>query len=129
MTRSIGPVRAILLGGAALLQLGCGAGWRRVAPAEEGALAPRQQVQLWVTGTSVRLHGVEFRHDSVSGIRFLLPLECDSCRVAWPMAVVDSIRTGNPASGLWKGVGLVLGTSIVVAFVGCAASRTCYWGD
>jgi hypothetical protein len=45
------------------------------------------------------------------------------------MAVVDSIRIGNPTSGLWKSVGLVLGTTLVVAVVGCAASRSCYWGE
>lgn len=66
-------------------------------------------------------------------VRGSSPSSCNSgataAGVAWPMAVVDSIRIGNPTSGLWKSVGLVLGTTLVVAVVGCAASRSCYWGE
>jgi hypothetical protein len=130
MARSIRFIRTTLLGGAAVGQLACGAGWRRVAPAAEGALAPRQQAQLWVSGRSVRLHGVVFRQDSVIGTGFLQPLDCDTCRLAWPVAAVDSIRIGNPSSGFWKSVGLALGATLVVAIVGCANTRGCDWyGD
>jgi len=119
----------MLMLGAALGQAGCGAGWRRVEPAQASALPPRQQVQLWMRGESLQLHGLVFTADSISGIRFNQPLECDSCRRAWPVAAVDSIRLGNPPSGLWKTVGLIVGIGLVVIFVGCATSKTCSLGN
>ena len=49
-----------------------------------------------------RLHGVIVGADTVSGIPFLKPLDCDSCRVRIERAEVDSLRIGEPVDGFWK---------------------------
>ena len=89
-----------------LLTLGCGAGWHRV-DATPRSLAVRQQAQIWQRSTALRWHAVQVTADSVSGIPFTQPTDCDSCRVVLPSAAVDSIRIGNPVAGFWKSVGLV----------------------
>ena len=85
----------------------CGAGWHRPARLPPGPLPPRQQVQVWRRGDVMRWHAVHLATDSVSGVPFLRPVDCDSCRVALPRAGVDSIRLGNPVAGFWKTIGLV----------------------
>ena len=107
----------------ALLVQGCGAGWHQVATPER--LAPRQQVQVWHQGEAQRWHALQVRADSVSGIPYHRSIDCDSCRVVWPRAIVDSIRVGNPVAGFWKTVGLVIGimTGGLIAYCweGCYA--------
>ena len=92
---------------------GCGAGWRQPAVVTPSPLPARQQVQVWQHGTSLRWHAVRITDDSISGISYLRPLSCDTCRVSLPRAEVDSFRLGNPVAGFWKGIGLA-GASIVV---------------
>jgi hypothetical protein len=57
--------------------------------------------------------------DSVSGIPFLAPLTCDSCRVGFPRAQVDSIKLGDPTGGFWASTGLVLLGLLLAAFAIC----------
>jgi hypothetical protein len=104
---------------------GCGAGWHRPADTGPQAFAPRQQAQIWVAGRASRVHAVVLTADSVSAIPFRRPTDCDSCRVAWPRAEVDSIRVGNPMAGFWKTVGLVVGIPLGVVVVACAAEGGC----
>ena len=99
---------------------GCGAGWHQPAPVPAGALPPRQQVQVWQGGSAVRWHAVRVSGDSVSGIPFLQPTSCDSCRTALPRASVDSIRLGSPVGGFWKTVGLVAGTFVLAGVIYCS---------
>lgn len=60
----------------------------------------------------VRLHGVEFSHDSISGIPWLEHLSCDTCRVRYALADVTGLRKGDPGSGAW----FLLGPILAVTF-------------
>jgi hypothetical protein len=103
------------------LQLGCGAGWRRVSPLPDSSIDPNQQIQVWQKGKAQRWHGVRIGADSVTGLAFMVPLTCDSCRRAIPRAQVDSLRFGSPPAGFWKSIGLFMGTYlalICLAFCG-----------
>ena len=115
----------MLLIGLALPQAGCGAGWRRIDPQAPAALPKRQQVQVWQAGRVIRLHAVEMAADSLTGVPYLRPPDCDSCRVALGRQKIDSIRSGNPSAGFWKTVGLSLAGVAVAALVICGASSSC----
>jgi hypothetical protein len=118
MLRDVAAVTATLLVAA------CGAGWHQPAPVPLGALPARQQVQVWRAGNPVRWHAVRISADSVSGIPFLQPVTCDTCRTQVPRASVDSLRLGNPVAGFWKTIGLISGAFVVAGVIYC--SRGCY---
>jgi hypothetical protein len=44
--------------------------------------------------------------DSLTGVPFHLPPDCDSCRVGLPRATVDSIRLGSQERGALRSIGL-----------------------
>lgn len=98
----------------------CGAGWRRPPALVPGALEVRQQVQVWHRGATERWHGVVIGPDSVSGIPFRSPSDCDTCRLALPRAAVDSIRLGDPVAGFWNTAALVVGVPLLFFVVYCA---------
>ena len=79
-----------------------------------GPLPARQQVQVWASGQVLRLHGVIVRADSVSGVPFFKPLDCDSCRVGIPRAEVDSLRIGDPMDAFWGTTALGVVVTLVV---------------
>jgi len=105
----------------ALLLQACGAGWHRtdiVTPE-----SPRQQVEIWQGQSAQRWHAVRVTDSTVTGIPFIRPIDCDSCRSTVPRASVDSIRLGNPSLGLLKTVGLVLLTPVVLMYGYCAVQN------
>ena len=104
----------------AVLSASCGAGWHQPTQLEPGSLSPRQQVQVWSGGTARRWHAVRVGPDSISGIPFLRPTTCDSCRTAVPRAAVDSLRLGDPMEGFWKTVALVVLVPAAILGVICA---------
>ena len=108
-----------------VLNVACGPGWHRLSPIEPSALSPRQQVQVWQRGSEFRWHAVAITTDSVHGIPFLQPIDCDTCRRSLPRMEIDSIRLGNPVAGFWKGVGLVgaaiLAAGLVICWNGCSS--------
>ena len=108
--------------GVAVVSASCGAGWYRPAQLEPGPLSPRQQVEVWSAGTARRWHAVRIGPDSISGISFLQPTACDSCRIALPRAAVDSVRLGDPVSGFWKTMGLVLGVPMLLWLIACGTT-------
>ena len=110
---------ALLLAVCVLFQ-GCGAGWHQPAEVGPAEFKPRQQVQVWRGATAHRWHGVIVASDTISGVPFQEPLDCDSCRIAFPRASVDSIRFGNPVAGFWKSVGLAVGIMMVPVALMCA---------
>jgi hypothetical protein len=112
----------------ALLQTGCGAGWR-TTPLVPGPLPPAQQAQVWTEGRALQWHALVVATDSISGVPFTRPPECDSCRVALSRVAIDSVRLGNPTAGFWKSVGLGLGLSFAAALVICRFERSCQLGD
>jgi hypothetical protein len=85
---------------------GCGAGWRRLDHLPPRGMPARAQVQLWMGRQSRVLHAVTVGADSVSGVPFHLPPECDSCRVAVARSAVDSMRIGSQERGALRSLGL-----------------------
>jgi hypothetical protein len=106
---------------ASLPVAGCGAGWHRVPLNGPEALSSHQQVQIWTRDGVHRWHAVVVSQDSVSGVHFLEPPECDSCRVTLARAAVDSLRIGNPTAGFWKSVGITVGVMFSTMIAICAA--------
>lgn len=84
---------------------------------------------MWTDGRVLRWHALVVATDSISGVPFTLPPACNSCRVAVPREVVDSVRLGNPGAGFWKSVGLGIGISVAAALVICRLERSCQLGD
>jgi hypothetical protein len=109
----------ILLAAMALAQPGCSAGWHQPSPLEPSQPTLSQQVRVWRGGTAVRWHAVRIREDSISGIPFLSPNGCDSCRVSLPRGTVDSIQFGRPVAAFWGNVGLVVGLGVAAMTVAC----------
>jgi len=112
----------------ALLLQACGAGWHRtdiVTPP-----SPRQQVEVWQGTSSRQWHAVRVTDSTVSGISFVEPVECDSCRQTVRRASVDSIRLGDPTLGFWKSFGLILLAPVTLFFGACALNgfHGCSWG-
>jgi len=103
--------------GVVMLAQACGAGWHRLNELGTGALEPRQQAEVWRAGRALRWHALLINADSVSGIPFHRPVDCDSCRVAVPRASIDSLRLGDPVAAFWKSAGLVAGALLA----GCLA--------
>jgi hypothetical protein len=105
------------------LTFSCSAGWHQPLAVEPGTLPARQQVQVWQHQSVLRWHAVQVRADSISGIPFVQPIECERCRVAVPRASVDSLRVGNPVAGFWKSVGLgaagVVALGVIICWKGC----------
>lgn len=91
-----------------LLLSGCASSPKPVSPAPSRALSPRDRVEVWTGGTSHLLHGVRFTADSVTGVPYLRPPDCDSCRVSLTLSTVDSMKTapgeGNAIAGVFAPV-------------------------
>jgi hypothetical protein len=102
--------------------LACGAGWHRPAELSPGPWRPRQQVQVWAGGQTLRWHGVVIEADSISGVPFRQPPDCDSCRVKVARQRVDSVRVGNPTAGFWKTFGLVMAVPMVAQVIICGVN-------
>jgi hypothetical protein len=84
---------------------GCGANWRPVGTAETRTFNPATVLEFHSRDQLVRLHGVRFERDSVSGIPWLEHLSCDSCRVHYALADISQARIGDPGRTAW---GIVL---------------------
>ncbi len=109
--------RSALLFASLLPVWACGAGWHRIEPVVPSNLPQRQQVQVWQGRQRLRLHAIRVDHDSVSGVPFQKPTDCDSCRISLPSSTVDSLRAGNPTAGFLKSVALTLGTWLALGFL------------
>lgn len=102
-----------------LLTSGCGSGWAAAARCDSRLANARQQVRVWVDNRSIQLHAIRLTSDSISGIPYLQPITCDSCRVSIPATAVDSIQTGDPTGGLWATTtGLLVALMVYVWFSG-----------
>jgi hypothetical protein len=127
---SAGAVRTLVCITLLVPQAACGAGWHRITPPAPTTLPSRQQVEVWQGGRLLRLHAIRLTNDSLSGVPFVKPPDCDSCRVSLARAEVDSMRAGNPTAGLWKTVGLSVVSLVAVVFVGCLTIERCnFWGN
>lgn len=98
----------------------CGAGWHREELSPERRLPARQQVQVWLGHETRILHAVIVEPDSVSGVPFHLPPDCDSCRVVVARTAVDSMRLGNQERGALRSLGfgyVALGVAALILYV------------
>lgn len=93
-------------------QLTACAGWQRsvLLPAE--SLPPRARRQIWVGRTAHEVHSVVVRGDSISAVPVWRPPECDSCRIAFALAEVDSLRAPDVHSEV-----VVIGGVLLVALL------------
>jgi len=82
-----------------MLTLGACARWTTARPPYPADFPRRQQVQVWTQTQAYRLHAVAIRNDTLSGVPFTLPPECDSCRVALPLTQIDSLKKGGSDTG------------------------------
>ena len=110
-------LRSALLCASLLPLSACGAGWHRIEPVVPSSLPERQQVQLWQGRQRLQLHAIRVDHDSVSGVPYQKPTDCDSCKVSLPSSTVDSLRAGNPTAGFLKSVALTLGTLLALGLL------------
>ncbi|HEY4100436.1 MAG TPA: hypothetical protein VGM20_06130 [Gemmatimonadales bacterium] len=80
---------------------GC-ANWQPVAisPAPH-PVDQRAILEFHVHDQVVRLHGVRFSADSLSGVPWLKHLNCDSCRVQYALADISQPRAGHPGREAW----------------------------
>jgi hypothetical protein len=74
---------------------------------------------VWHEERAERLHALILTNDSLSGIPYMRPSECDSCRVSLARVEVDSIRLGHPERGFWRSAGLVLGALTLLGIAAC----------
>jgi len=126
MPRAVRNVLACL---AVPLAAACSAGWRRVPLATPRDLPQHQQVQVWRGSQATRLEGLVISGDSASGYPFPRPPGCDTCRVAFALAQVDSIRQGDPSTAFWQSV--LLGGAFffgVYVYI-CHQNNFCGWFD
>ena len=89
--------------------------WSGAKPPTPQEFSPGKQIQVWAGERSWRLHGVRVTPDTVSGIHFMDPLECDSCRISLPLAAVDSIKTGRSEAASIAIVVVPVGLFLLIA--------------
>jgi len=80
----------------------CSANWQPVTLVQPSPLDSRTVLEFRAKDLLVRLHGVEFTRDSVSGIPWLEHLNCDTCRVRYAFSDISQARIGNPGAGAWS---------------------------
>jgi hypothetical protein len=56
----------------------------------------RRQLEIWSQGRSTVVHGLRVQGDSVVGVPYWKPLDCDSCAVRFARGQVDSVRVQAP---------------------------------
>ena len=114
--RKVWPLLAIALGTA-----GCGLSWRRVPLPPETYPAAYAAIEVWRHGKPTYLADSRIGKDTVKGIAAnshgspLNDCMSDECRVAIPMADVDSIRMGSATRSQVLHAALVLGLVAVFA--------------
>lgn len=99
-----------------------GANWQPLTIPSPTRLDRKTIIEFRAKGTLVRLHGVEFGSDSVSGVPWLDHLTCDTCRVSYALADVSEPRVGDPGKEAWN---LVIPIVAVVGVVGLLRILIC----
>ncbi len=81
--------------------MACSSNWQPVTLVQPSPLDSRTVLEFQTKNQLVRLHGVEFKGDTLSGIPWLEHLSCDTCRVKYALSDISQSRTGNPGAGAW----------------------------
>src|SRR5690349_15212296 len=79
-----------------------GPNWQPVAAPIPRPLDSKTTLEFHFKATLVRLHGVRFSGDSLSGIPWLEHLTCDTCRVSYALADISQARIGHPGQEAWN---------------------------
>jgi hypothetical protein len=103
----------------------CGAGWHRVDPVPSTLIPARKQVLVYHGGAVERWHATTLTSDSIAGVHWLDPIECDSCRTSLPLTAVDSIEIGDPSDGFRNSVGLGYGLMLAFLWFTCTQTTIC----
>ena len=109
----------LLMAGLTLLA-GCAPHWVRVQDAGGLGNNPRQRVQLFSGARALDVHGFRVEPDSVSGVPYLKPLACDSCRVRVARSAVDSVRVVGDDDPTMLLLGAGIAVALVVMFSQCS---------
>ena len=110
-------LRVILLIYVSIATSGCTA-WHRRDTALEQAPSATRRVQIWAHGRGYDLHGLVLRSDSVFGVPYWKPSNCDSCRIGLARQDVDSLRVredsyGRNAGLVAAGFAIAIGAALV----------------
>ena len=97
----------------ALLTTACSPHWRSLAPGPQ-QIEPGVTVRVWRSGGDVSLWGVRLSGDSLSGIPVRQGLDCTNCRIAYPVASIDSLQTAKTDLSVLRSA---LGAGVVIAIV------------
>jgi hypothetical protein len=97
--------------------MACATSWHRLPETgpTPATFEERQAVEVWHRGGVDEWHAVRMSRDSISGIPYVRPTSCDSCRAAVARADVDSIRIGHPDDAMWASAGVLLVVLSLVA--------------
>jgi hypothetical protein len=74
-------------------------------------------VQVWRDRRVTLLQAVTLESDTLEGVPFTQPPNCDSCRVQLGLATVDSLRVGNKERAFFRTAGLVMAVGAVWAYL------------
>ena len=102
----------------AVLAAGCATTELKWRPLDQPTTVKRNDiVWVWSQGMLNRWRAVVLAPDSVSGVPWYLPLNCDSCRLSLPLTQVDSMRLGhehhNVPLEVLAGIGIVTAAIIL----------------
>lgn len=100
----------------------CAIGPRIVPIPPAGALPPRQDLEVWQDTRVTTLHAVVVTGDSLSGVPIRQSPSCDSCRIAFHLAAIDSVRQVSTDKAALGTLGYVAGFAIVTFVVWRAAA-------
>ena len=98
----------------------CNSNWQPVTLLHPSPIDRKTVLEFQAKNQLVRLHGVEFKRDSLSGIPWLEHLSCDTCRVRYAFSDISQARAGNPGAGAWSlGIPMLIigGGLMVVGFL------------
>lgn len=110
------PRSTLVLAGLCLLA-GCnGWGGARPVSAIPTPVAATDRLQVWSHGEAHELHAVSITTDSLRGIPWWNPPECDSCRVTLARADIDSVRVRGSDGGNTGVLALLLVPVVFVAY-------------
>jgi len=108
-----------------IVQSACGAGWRQPPAFPTSSPPPRQQAQVFTGGRVLQLHAIHVSADTLSGVPFLRPIGCDSCRIRIARTEIGSLRFGDPTAGLWSTVSLVVAVPALAIGILCLTRHVC----
>jgi len=99
-----------------VLMNACTANWRPATVPDVKQPSERTTYEIRLRTGAVRLHGVQFGADSMSGIPWIEHLSCKDCRKSYAYHDVVTARIGNPGAGAWAIAGPMLGiTAFLIA--------------